>query len=237
MKNILLALFVLLTLGAFAIAYFAHLYEEGEKRIGEQVQGGLNKLQKAGELKSKFVIADGIAISAKEIAGKKYYIDALDKALQELEIKPVGNPLSDEFGISLHKLVAQSSISTEEKKNVLTVQSKILQLGAETKSLKNDQIMQSILGFLEQIKTNDELILLIQLNEKINDHALNMGEPTNEWICRLTRSTIWLCAIKAGFVRGEKGVEILKIARSALSPLSGSETKDFVDLEARQEKL
>lgn len=156
---------------------------------------------------TSLVLADGITITKAELEESKKYIE------------------------NIKELVPDASADS------IVVAKKILQLGAPAEKFKNDGTMQAIMTFLDELKTDSDLISLIKINKAISDKEFALGESKNKWLCRLTRSTIWLSAVRGSLMHKESGSKILGEAKSALAPLDETERRDFVGLENYQRGL
>ncbi len=180
----------------------------GAKEPSDSVSGSNQTNKSPITAKStSLVLADGITVTKTELEGSKKYIE------------------------NIKKLVPDASADS------VVVAQKILQLGAPAEKFKNDGTMQAIMTFLDELKTDSDLICLIRINKAISDKEFALGESKNNWLCRLTRSTIWLSAVRGSLMRKESGSKILLQAKSALAPLDGTETRDFAGLESYQRGL
>jgi len=156
---------------------------------------------------TSLVLADGITITKAELEGKDKYLDSLDKLV------PDASP------------------------NALSAAKSILQLGAPAEKFKNDGTMQAIMNHLDELKTDTDIISLIKINKAVSDNEFALGDKKNVWLCRLTRSTMWLCAVRGSLMHGEQGSSVLSEAKSALAPLDTTEERDFAGMEKYQHEL
>lgn len=156
---------------------------------------------------TSLVLADGITVTQAELDGKSKYIDTLD------EILPDASP------------------------KALLVEKQILQLGSPAEKFKNDGTMQAIMSYMSELKTDSDLISLAKINKAISDKEMALGDAKNKWLCRLTRSTIWLCAVRGSLMHGEQGTNVLTQTKTALAPLDTTEERDFAGMEKWQHGL
>lgn len=156
---------------------------------------------------TSLVLADGITVTQAELDARTKYIDSLDKILPDASPK------------------------------ALFVEKQILQLGSPAEKFKNDGTMQAIMSYMGELKTDSDLISLAKINKAINDKEMALGDAKNKWLCRLTRSTIWLCSVRGSLMHGEQGAKILTETKAALAPLDATEERDFAGMEKWQHTL
>lgn len=156
---------------------------------------------------SSLVLSDGITVTKGELDGRDKYLGHLK------ELAPDATP---------------AAIAAEEK---------ILGLGSPAEKFKNDGTMQAIMSYLDDLKTDADLISLIKINKAISDKEYAFGESKNKWICRLTRSTMWLCSVRGSLMHKDSGAKVLSEAKSALAPLDATEERDFTGMENYQRGL
>lgn len=156
---------------------------------------------------TSLVLSDGITVTQNELDASKKYLPRLK------EIDPDASPDSIE------------------------VAGNILQLGSPSEKFKNDGTMQAIMNSLGELKTDKDIISLIKINKAINQNELAKGDKKNNWLCRLTRSTIWLSSVRGSLMHNEPGSKILSAAKSALAPLDDTENRDFAGMENFQRGL
>lgn len=166
-----------------------------------------NKQIVSKPLSQSLVLADGITVTKEELDGRNKYLGHLK------ELAPDATP---------------AAIAATEK---------ILELGSPAEKFKNDGTMQAIMSNLDGLKTDTDWISLIRINKAISDKEYALGESKNKWICRLTRSTMWLCSVRGSLMHKDSGAKILAEAKSALAPLDATEERDFTGMENYQRGL
>lgn len=156
---------------------------------------------------TSLVLADGITVTQAELDGRNKYIESVDKLLPDASPKAI------------------------------LVEKQILQLGSPAEKFKNDGTMQAIMNYMSELKTDGDLISLAKINKAISDKEMALGDAKNKWLCRLSRSTIWLCAVRGSLMHGEQGKNVLTQTKAALAPLDQTEERDFAGMEKWQHGL
>ncbi len=88
-----------------------------------------------------------------------------------------------------------------------------------------------------ELETDSDLISLAKINKAISDKEMALSDAKNKWLCRLTRSTIWLCSVRGSLMHGEQGSRVLTQTKAVLAPLDATEERDFAGMEKWQHTL